>query len=169
MHLSGGLDLRASLHALIIDEADLVLSFGYADDLNRSPPTFPPSSDLPDVRHHHHRDRPAEGPHPAQPRHLRLEDGADQGDASSLRQYSIAVSKQDDKFLLVYVVLKLRLLSGKILVFVNDVDKSFRLRLFLEQFHIRVCVLNAELPLSSRQHMVEEFNGASMTRSLLRM
>ena len=68
------------------------------------------------------------------------------------------MSKQDDKFLFVYVVLKLRLLTGKILIFVNDVDKSFRLKLFLEQFHIRVCVLNAELPLSSRQHMVEEFN-----------
>ena len=154
------LDLRASLQVLIIDEADLVLSFGYADDLNKITAHLPSilqtylmsatiTTEIDQLKalvlHN--------------PVTLRLEDGADQdGDASSLQQYSISVSKQDDKFLLVYVVLKLRLLTGKILIFVNDVDKSFRLKLFLEQFHIRVCVLNAELPLSSRQHMVDEFN-----------
>ena len=34
----------------------------------------------------------------------------------------------------------------------------FRLKLFLEQFSIKSCVLNSELPHNSRCHIVEEFN-----------
>lgn len=52
----------------------------------------------------------------------------------------------------------MRLLPGKGLVFVNDVDRGYRVRLFLEQFGIRSCVLNAELPQNSRYHIVQEFN-----------
>lgn len=55
-----------------------------------------------------------------------------------------------DKFLLTYVILKLRLIKGKCILFVNDVDRSYRLKLFLEQFSIKSCVLNSELPLNSR-------------------
>lgn len=63
-----------------------------------------------------------------------------------------------DKYLLVYVMVKLGLLSGKILIFVNDIDRCYRLKLFLEQFSIKSCVLNAELPLKSRFHIIEEYN-----------
>merc|ERR1712072_1182567 len=34
----------------------------------------------------------------------------------------------------------------------------YRVKLFLEQFGIRSCVLNSELPVNSRLHAVEEFN-----------
>ena len=44
------------------------------------------------------------------------------------------------------------------IVFVNDIDRCYRLRLFLEQFGIKSCVLNAELPQNSRYHIVQEFN-----------
>lgn len=55
-----------------------------------------------------------------------------------------------DKFLLTYVILKLKLIKGKCILFVNDVDRCYRLKLFLEQFSIKSCVLNSELPLNSR-------------------
>ncbi|KAJ1841126.1 ATP-dependent DNA/RNA helicase, partial [Coemansia sp. RSA 2703] len=64
----------------------------------------------------------------------------------------------EEKFLLVYVILKLRLIAGKCILFVNNIDRSYRLKLFLEQFSIKACVLNSELPLNSRYHIVEEFN-----------
>jgi ATP-dependent RNA helicase DDX56/DBP9 len=57
-----------------------------------------------------------------------------------------------------YVVLKLKLLKGKLLVFANDVERCYRLKLFLEQFGIKTCLLNPELPLQSRHHIVDEFN-----------
>jgi ATP-dependent RNA helicase DDX56/DBP9 len=55
-------------------------------------------------------------------------------------------------------VLKLRLIRGKCILFVNDVERCYRLKLFLEQFMIKSCVLNSELPLNSRYHVVQEFN-----------
>lgn len=59
---------------------------------------------------------------------------------------------------MIYVILKLKLIKGKCLLFVNSIDRCYRLKLFLEQFAIRSCVLNSELPLNSRYHIVEEFN-----------
>ena len=60
--------------------------------------------------------------------------------------------------MLTYVILKLKLIKGKCILFVNDVDRCYRLKLFLEQFSIKSCVLNSELPLNSRYHVVQEFN-----------
>lgn len=65
---------------------------------------------------------------------------------------------EDEKFLLVYVIFKLQLIKGKCIIFVGDTDRCYRLKLFLEQFGIRSCVLNSELPVNSRIHVVEEFN-----------
>jgi len=99
---------------------------------------------------------------------LKLEDA--ERDTDTLTQYYVECV-EDDKFLLIYVILKLKLLKGKCIVFVNDIDRCYRVKLFLEQFGIRSCVLNAELPLNSRfnprvvkaqlisrLHIVEEFN-----------
>ena len=65
---------------------------------------------------------------------------------------------EDEKFLLIYVIVKLKLIKGKCIVFVGDVDRCYRLKLFLEQFGARSCVLNSELPVNSRIHTVEAFN-----------
>ena len=59
---------------------------------------------------------------------------------------------------MIYVIVKLNLIKGKCIVFVGDIDRCYRLKLFLEQFGVRSCVLNSELPLNSRIHVVEEFN-----------
>jgi len=59
---------------------------------------------------------------------------------------------------LIYVIFKLKLIKGKCIVFVADIDRCYRLKLFLEQFGTRSCVLNSELPINSRTHVVEEFN-----------
>lgn len=65
---------------------------------------------------------------------------------------------EDEKFLLTYVIFKLQLIKGKCIIFVGDVDRCYRLKLFLEQFGIKSCVLNSELPVNSRIHVVQEFN-----------
>ena len=65
---------------------------------------------------------------------------------------------EEDKFLILYVVFKLKLVDGKSIIFVQDVDRSYRLKLYLEQFGIKSCVLNSELPVNSRVHAVQEFN-----------
>lgn len=65
---------------------------------------------------------------------------------------------EDEKFLLTYVIFKLQLIKGKVIIFVADVDRCYRVKLFLEQFGLKSCVLNSELPINSRIHVVEEFN-----------
>lgn len=74
-----------------------------------------------------------------------------------LMQFYLSLPKKD-KNLVIYVFLKLGLLKGKGLFFVNSTDGGYRLKLFLEQFHIRSAVLNAELPLRSRLNIIEQFN-----------
>lgn len=56
------------------------------------------------------------------------------------------------------MIFKLQLVKGKCIIFVGDVDRCYRLKLFLEQFGIKSCILNSELPANSRIHAVEEFN-----------
>ncbi len=47
------------------------------------------------------------------------------------------------------------LLRSQVLVFVNSADAGMRVRLFLEAFGVRAAVLNAELPLNSRHHILQ--------------
>lgn len=63
-----------------------------------------------------------------------------------------------DKFLLTFVILKLNLLprigkSAKCLIFVNSVERCFKLKLFLEQFGVKSCVLNGEMPGNTRYEL----------------
>jgi ATP-dependent RNA helicase DDX56/DBP9 len=78
-------------------------------------------------------------------------------DSSGVKQYIVKCG-EEEKFLLIYAIFMLKLIKGKAIVFVGDIDRSYRLKLFLEQFGIRSCVLNSELPVNSRIHVVEEFN-----------
>ena len=58
--------------------------------------------------------------------------------------------EEEDKFVLVYALFKLKLIRGKTIIFVNNVDRCYKMKLYLEQFGIPICVLNSELPAASR-------------------
>ncbi|KAK6905901.1 ATP-dependent RNA helicase DBP9 [Kwoniella mangroviensis CBS 8507] len=146
---------------LAIDEADLLLSYGFKDDLTRiMDPTsgWVPrlgvqgclmsatlSEDIDGVK----------GLVLRNPAILTLSEPAT---SSSLLTQHYTMTSERDKFLLIYVLLKLKLIRGKSIIFVNDVERGYRVKLFLEQFGVKCCVVNSELPLSSRYHVVEEFN-----------
>ncbi|BDD60958.1 ATP-dependent DNARNA helicase, variant 2 [Monascus purpureus] len=141
---------------LVIDEADLVLSYGYDEDIHalakaipRGVQTFLMSATLtPEVD-------VLKGLFCRSPVILKLEEEEDKG--SGISQFVVRCA-EDEKFLLTYVIFKLQLIKGKCLIFVGDVDRCYRLKLFLEQFGIKSCVLNSELPVNSRIHVVQEFN-----------
>ena len=86
---------------------------------------------------------------------IKLDDA--EKDSQLVKQYVIKCT-EDEKFLLIYALFLLQLIRGKTIIFVGDIDRSYRVKLFLEQFSIKSCVLNSELPLTSRLHIVEEFN-----------
>jgi ATP-dependent RNA helicase DDX56/DBP9 len=154
----GDVDLKSSLETLVVDEADLVLSFGYANDISEimkalpkicqgflmSATLSPELNSLKKIVLH-------------SPVVLKLEQEEADRSAGQLTQFYLQTPKMD-KNLVIYVFLKLGLLKGKGIFFVNSTDGGYRLKLFLEQFHIRSSVLNAELPFRSRLNIIEQFN-----------
>ncbi|KAL2064684.1 hypothetical protein VTL71DRAFT_3822 [Oculimacula yallundae] len=145
-----------SLAHLVIDEADLVLSYGYDEDLQNVAKIMPKgvqtilmsatlTSEVETLKGLFCRD----------PVVLKLEEAEAEGEGVS--QFVVKCA-EDEKFLLTYVIFKLKLIKGKCIIFVGDIDRCYRLKLFLEQFGTRSCILNSELPVNSRIHVVEEFN-----------
>ena len=65
-----------------------------------------------------------------------FKDGQEKG--QEVKQYVIKCGEQD-KFLLIYVIFKLKLVKGKCIIFVHDVDRSYHLKLYLEQYGSKSC------------------------------
>ena len=157
---ASNMKLKHSLETLIIDEADLVFSFGYEDEI-RSLLSYLPtvyqaalaSATLSEdvlalkklVLH--------------RPVTLKLEEPP-LAPLSQLSHYSLA-AEENDKAAILYALLKLNLVRGKTIIFVNTVDRCYKLKLFLEQFGIPTCVLNSELPALSRCRAVTQFNSGT--------
>ncbi|NXL73460.1 DDX56 helicase, partial [Leptocoma aspasia] len=162
-HVAGhSLALRPWLELLVLDEADLLLSFGFGDDikallcspmphlgfLTPNPVAGAGNSSSP---------VPHLGfltPNPVQvvPPEPRLPG------RSQLQQFQVLCGTEEDKFLLLAALLKLRLLRGRALLFVGSLARAFRVKLFLEQFGIAACALNPQLPVRSRCHVIAQFN-----------
>jgi len=149
--------LSSSLSMLVIDEADLIFSFGFEADLKYILGELPPiyqailtSATLTDdvtrlkklVMNN--------------PVVLKLSE-PQLPDSSQLTQYVIKL-EEEEKFVLIYALFKLELIRGKSLIFVGSVDRCYKMKLFLEQFSIPCCVLNSELPVATRLHTVSQFN-----------
>ncbi|XP_047952213.1 DEAD-box ATP-dependent RNA helicase 16-like [Salvia hispanica] len=153
--------LQESLSVLVLDEADLLLSYGYEDDIKALTAYVPKrcqcllmsatsSADVEKLKKlilHN-------------PYILTLPEVGDVKDdivPRNVQQFYISCSARD-KLIHILALLKLELIQKKVLIFVNSIDTSFRLKLFFEQFGIKSAVLNAELPQNSRLHILEEFN-----------
>ncbi|PSR87907.1 DEAD-box ATP-dependent RNA helicase [Actinidia chinensis var. chinensis] len=153
--------VQDSLSMLVLDEADLLLSYGYEDDLKALTAHIPrrcqcllmsatSSADVEKLKKlilHN-------------PFILTLPEEGDTKDEiipKNVQQFWISCSARD-KLVYVLALLKLELVQKKVLIFTNTIDMSFRLKLFFEQFGIKSAVLNAELPQNSRLHILEEFN-----------
>jgi len=152
------LDL-AQLQSLAIDEADLLLSFGYEDDLSRILDKVPRiyqafllsatvTSDVNRLKSLILRN----------PAILKLHEEEEE---ATLTEYVVKCESDEHRFLLLYFLLKLKVSpfgNARTIVYVNDVDSCYKLKLFLEQFGVRTCVLDASLPVKSRLHVIAEFN-----------
>ncbi|KAK2712630.1 hypothetical protein QYM36_011351 [Artemia franciscana] len=151
------LSLKTSLDLLIIDEADLVLSFGFNKDLKELGSYLPPvyqsiltsatlTADLSELKSLVLNN----------PSVLKLEEPS-LPPASQLDQF-IIYAEEEDKAVLIYTLFKLNIIRGKTLIFVRNVDRCYKLKIYLDLFGIKACTLNSELPTSSRCHIVSQFN-----------
>lgn len=161
---SGSIDCSA-ISYLVIDEADLINSYGFQEDLDTLASLLPVkktiqtwlmsatlSEEINEMKEKFCRKNLAT---------LKLEDdgkdNSQNNQNNKLLQY-YAKCSEIDKFLLAYVIFKLNLIRGKTLIFVNTTERCYQLKLFFEQFGIKSTVLNSELPVASRLHIVDEFN-----------
>ncbi|CAG9322525.1 unnamed protein product [Blepharisma stoltei] len=69
----------------------------------------------------------------------------------------LEASSADDRYIIVYTLLKLGLITGKVMIYTNTAETGYRLKLFLEEFHIKSLLLNYEHPKSTRHLMVTNF------------
>ncbi|RLN39668.1 DEAD-box ATP-dependent RNA helicase 16 [Panicum miliaceum] len=139
-----GSSIKESLSMMILDEADLLLSYRCEDDLKALIPHIPRS---------------------CQSILMSATSSSDVDKLTKLLLHNPFVltlteisCDAKDKMLHILALLKFELIQKKALIFVNSIDAAFRLRLFLEKFGIRSAVLNAELPQNSRLHIIEAFN-----------
>ncbi|OQN96400.1 hypothetical protein B0A48_17652 [Cryoendolithus antarcticus] len=149
----------ADLVHVVIDEADLVLSYEYEDELRSIAAALPAGVQnifMSATLRTEVDKLTALFCKSGSPVVLDLSE-QEAAEKPILSQY-IVKTAEDEKFLLIYAIFKLQLIKGKIIIFVADIDRCYRMKLFLEQFGTRSCVLNSELPVNSRLHVVEEFN-----------
>lgn len=154
--------LQERLSSLVLDEADLLLSYGYEEDIRNLAPHIPrkcqcllmsatSSADVEKLKKlmlHN----------PVTLTVTDVDGGVkDRIVPETVQQFWISC-KAEDKLLNILALLHLELVQKKALIFVNTIDTGFRLKLFLEQFGVNSAVLNAELPQNSRLHILQEFN-----------
>ena len=165
--------LGDGLEMVVLDEADLLLSFGYVDDIKcvmkavkrgtqvmmLSATMSKEIEELRDVVAH-------------KPTTIDVDDEEDEdawkGEANAgegakptgpdIKHYSLHIPKAHDRLLYVMALLRLGLCKKKALVFVSSADAAVRLRLFLHKFGVPTCALHGELPANSRTHILQEFN-----------
>jgi len=147
--------LAETLKVLVIDEADLMFSFGYEEDVRALCALMPPkyqamlfSATLSEEV------QQLKGLMLHKPVVLKLEEPRVTG---KLSQFYFVCHKTD-KYLILYTLLKLQLISGKTLIFVKNIESAYRLKILLERFSMNSAVLNGELPHASRQNIIQSFN-----------
>lgn len=158
VHLkANNMRLKEDLAILVVDEADLVFSFGYEAEIKELLGYLPKiyqavlasatlSNDVLSLKKIVLRN----------PVTLKLEE-PELAPSSQLQHYHL-FAEEDDKAAILYALLKLNLIRGKSIIFVRTVDRCYKLKLYLEQFKIGSCVLNSELPAAVRCLSVDQFN-----------
>ena len=139
----------------MIDEADLLLSHGYAESLQSLLKLLPPilqtclvsatlTSDVAKLKRVMlHK--------PAVVKLKRQEGGC-------LKQFYLDVGSAQDKLLVTYVFLKLGVIQGRVIIFTSGAQESYRVKLFLEQFGMRSGVLSGQMTGRHRVEVCDRFN-----------
>jgi ATP-dependent RNA helicase DDX56/DBP9 len=120
-NVSGGALPLDKLTHLVLDEADLVLSYGYEEDLQNVARELPKgvqtilmsatlTAEVDTVK----------GLFCRNPALLDVDEPEAEGEG--VTQY-IVKTAEDEKFLLIYVIFKLKLIQGKVIIFCQDVSK----------------------------------------------
>lgn len=69
-----------------------------------------------------------------------------------LKQFYINVKSTTDKYAILHALVSHKVLfgNGKMLIFVNDINSAYSIKLFFEQLSVKAVVLSEDLPVNSR-------------------
>ncbi|VDL91228.1 unnamed protein product [Schistocephalus solidus] len=135
---------------LVVDEADLVLAFGYGKDIQELKSYLPKThlQVLPSMK---------------QQKSSGVLFTRGSGCVLNLRKKIFCpLTVESSKYAILIAMIRLKLIRGKTMIFTNSIDRCykffFRLRIFLEEFGVQTVILNSELPIATRCHTVQQFN-----------
>jgi len=148
------------LQHLVVDEADLILSFGYFDDVQTVVSSLPKNyhcvlvsatltTNLSELQKLVITD--------TDPKVVLVNDGVNEED-KLLQEFHLKLENSEMKLLVLFTLIKLELLKGKMLIFTNKLARCYKLKLFLEQFSISSAVFDHLHPSNCRQSVLNQFN-----------
>jgi len=169
--------LEDSLLYLVLDEADLLLSYGYEDDMNLISPCIPrscqcmltsatTSDDVEKLTKLMLQNPISLDLLDTTPSKDEKQEYSVQGADIDHRQIALppscgapgSLSEMTERLLRLLTLLKFGLVQRKVLIFVNSPDTGMRTRLFLDAFGIQCSELHSAMPINTRNHVLQQFN-----------
>lgn len=167
-----GVEARQNIRYIAVDEADLVLSQGFEKDIRTIISEILPkeyqavlvsatlTNDLEVLKGLMLRnpvsviieDKDISGAAPLQQK----KSVSKLANPTSIQYYLSCPRK--DKFLCLYGIVKLGIVSGRTLIFTSSVDSAYKLKIFFDKFAIPSAVFNSEMPLECRHRVMSAFN-----------
>ncbi|KAE9416144.1 hypothetical protein Angca_007718, partial [Angiostrongylus cantonensis] len=147
---------------LVLDEADLLLSFGYEQEMSFIKESLPSKYQCIMTSATVTDDMSAlkalfmTGPVFT----IKLKEG-DLPDVDQLAQYQITCLNDHERFTILVAMFKLRLIVGKTIIFVNNTNRCYMTSLVLRAFGLKSCVLNSSMPANSRFHVINQYNNGA--------
>ena len=171
---SGALNcMSPGVQMLVLDEADLLLSYGFDAALARIAAAVPRRaqallfSATTSAAVEQLTSLVLSSPTTLDLTHLPASGGADTP-VDTVAHYAARVAT-GDRDLAVLCLLRLQLVKKKVLLFVNGAEAAYRLKLLLEAFGLNAAVLHGALPLNSRHHAIQQFNRCAAAVCLLQL
>lgn len=157
-HCAGKAFALTACSYFVCDEADMVLGMRYAEDLDAVASSLPRNCQR--LFLSATMDEGVE-----RLRELYMTDpviislsGEKEAGANVAVQHLVTLPASEYRYLLIYGLLKLQLVRGVVIVFVNCTNTGYRLKLFLASFGVRSLIYNPDLPQASRQAAIDRFN-----------
>ena len=91
---------------------------------------------------------------------IKLTEG-DLPNSDQLTQYQLTCGSDEERFAILVAMYKLKLIVGRSILFVNSIDRCYKLMLILRVFGLKSCILNSAMPANSRCHVINQFNEGS--------
>jgi ATP-dependent RNA helicase DDX56/DBP9 len=151
--------LLNNVRHVVLDEADLLLSFGYKDEMEKIKEALPKTyqSIFTSATLNENMDEIKAMLMTGPVVSLKLKEGQLPG-SDQLTQYHINCQSDEERFTILLSLIKLKLIIGKTIVFVSTTDRCYKLSLFLQAFKIQSCILNSQMPANYRSHIIREYN-----------